>query len=203
MVGPGQRAVGDAVLVDVAVAGPLAGHLLEIVLRQHLSAVERFLRVLELRRHPQVHAEVEVGEHKDRRLESVRVVECVARELVALLDRPGQQDDVLRVAMRQRVDEPDVGLRRARRKTSRGADALDVEDHDRDFGVVGETGELSHQRDAWPGGGRECSSARPAGTDRHPDRRQLVLGLDHRDQLLAGLRVDAEPVRVSDEVLAQ
>ncbi len=148
MVGPGQSAVGHAVVVHVAVARPLAGKLLQVALRQHLAAVELLLRVFELRRHPEVHAQVEVGEHEHGRLEAVGEVERVPRELVALLDRPRQEHEVLGVAVGQRVDEAEVGLGCARRQPRRWSDALDVEYHDRHLGVVGKAGELGHQRDS-------------------------------------------------------
>ena len=202
VVGAGQRAVRHAVTVDVAVARPLAGELLQVLLGEDLAAVELLLRVLELGGHPEVHSEVEVGEHEHRCLEAIGVVERVARELVALFDRAGQQDHVLGVAVRKRVDEPDVRLRRARRQAGRRADALDVEDHDRHLRVVREAGELRHQRDARAGRRGHRPRARPARADGHADRGQLVLGLHDRDPLLA-LAVAAESVGVGDQVLAE
>src|SRR5207302_1507739 len=62
VVGPRQRAVGDAVAIDVAVPSPLAGQPLQVVFRQHLAAVEVLVRVFELGCHPEVHPEVQVGE---------------------------------------------------------------------------------------------------------------------------------------------
>src|SRR5437016_2023203 len=87
VISPGDRAVRDTVAVDVAVPRPLAGEALEVVLREHLAAVELPFRVLELWRHPEVHPEVQVGKDEHRRLEAVGVIEGVAGHLVALLDR--------------------------------------------------------------------------------------------------------------------
>src|SRR6266404_4534022 len=87
MIRAGQRPVGHSVTVDVAISRPFAGKALEVRFGQNLSAVKRPVGVLELGRHPEVHAEVEVRKYEHRRLEPVGVVEGVAGELVALLDR--------------------------------------------------------------------------------------------------------------------
>src|SRR5207244_12263235 len=87
MVGAGERAVRDAVALDVLVSAPLAAEAIQVFLAQDLASIERLLGVLESRSHPQVHAEVEIREHEHRRLETVGVVDRVAPELVALIDR--------------------------------------------------------------------------------------------------------------------
>ena len=109
---------------------------------------------------------------------------------------------MLGVAVGEVVDEAEVGLRGAGGEARRRPDPLDVEDDHRDLGVVGEPDELRHQRDAGTGGRGHRPGARPAGADGHPDRGQLVLGLDDGDLLLARLRVDSEPVGVGGQGLA-
>ena len=109
---------------------------------------------------------------KTRRLEALGEVEGVHRHRVALLDRCRDQHDLLGVAVRQQRRAEDVALRGARRQAGRRPDALDVENHARDFRVVGEAGELAHQRDAGPGGRRHRARARPAGADDHADARR-------------------------------
>ena len=200
--GAGQRPVGNAVAVDVLVAAPVAdaGQRLGV---EHLAAIERLGRVLERVGHPGVHAEVEVAHHEDGRLQALGEVEGVLRHLVALGDGRRQQEDVAAVAVRQAGGEGDVLLRGAGRQAGRRADALDVEDHRRQLGVVGQAGELGHQRDARAGGRRHRAGARPRRADHHAERGDLVLGLDDGEARLAGLLVDAVLAQVVDQRLAQ
>ena len=166
--GAGQRPVGNAVAVDVLVAAPVADARQRLGV-EHLAAIERLGRVLERVGHPGVHAEVEIAHHEDGRLQALGEVEGVLRHLVALGDGRRQQEDVAAVAVRQAGGEGDVLLRGAGRQAGRRADALDVEDHRRQLGVVGQAGELGHQRDA-RAGGRASSSGRPPTTRRPPCR---------------------------------
>ena len=70
-----QRAIRDAVAVDVEIAGE-ALRLLELLRRQHLAAIGPVAVVPgQLRDHPVVHADVEVAQHEDRRLEPLGEVE--------------------------------------------------------------------------------------------------------------------------------
>ena len=98
---------------------------------------------------PVVHADVEVEHDEDRRLQPVGEVEGVSapnsKHFVRILR---EQQHVLGVAVRGVGAGQDVGLLGARRHAGRGAAALDVEDHRRDFGEIGEADELLHQRDA-------------------------------------------------------
>ena len=199
---PGQRAVRDAVAVDVLVAAPLADRL-QRLRRQHLAAVERRLGIRERLGHPVVHAEVEIGHHEDRRLEALGEVEGLDGHRVALGDRRRQQQDVLGVAVRQARGKGDVALRGARRQARRGADTLDVEDHRRQLGVVGQPRELRHQRDAGARGRRHRAGAGPRRADDHAERGDLVLGLHDRERRLAGLGIHAVLAQVVDQRLAQ
>ena len=109
---------------------------------------------------------------------------------------------MLRVAMREHRGGEDVALGRARRQAGGGPEALHVDDDRRHLGVVGEAGELGHQRDARARSGRHRSCARPAGPEGHADGRELVLGLDDREGGLPGLLVDPILLHVVDERLA-
>ena len=84
-----------------------------------------------------------------------------------------------------------IALLRAGRHAGRGAGALHVEDHRRDFGEIGEPQEFLHQRDAGAGGRGEGARAVPGGADHHADGGELVLGLDDRVFGLA-VRRDAQ-----------
>ena len=97
----------------------------------------------------------------------------------------------------------DVPLRGARRQPGGRPDALDVEDHARHFGVVGQAGELAHQRDARARGRGHRARAGPAGAEHHADRGDLVLGLDDRVGRLARGLVDAMLLHVPDQRFGQ
>ena len=105
-------------------------------------------RVRERVGHPVVHAEVEVRHDEDRRLELLGEVEGLLGHREALLGRGGEEERVLRVAVRVEVAEEDVALHRARREAGGRPGALDVEDDGRDLGVVAEADVLGHERDA-------------------------------------------------------
>ena len=92
MLRPRQRAIGDAVLVDVAITSPRL-HRSEIVGAEHLAAVERFLRIAQRRRQPRVHPKIQIAQHEDRRLKAFREIERLHRELVCLGDRRRQQHE--------------------------------------------------------------------------------------------------------------
>ena len=83
-----------------------------------------------------------------------------------------------RVAVAQQVKLEDVSLAGPGGQAGAGPHPLDVDDHDRDLGEVGQADELGHERDARPGGGRQRPGPGPARADGHADGRQLVLGLD-------------------------
>ena len=182
---PGNRAVRDAVAVDVLVAAPGADP------RQRRRASRTLPRSIgrsgysNVRRHPGIHRQIEVAHHEHQRLEALGEIEGVHRHRVALLHRRRDQHDLLGVAVRQQRRAQDVSLRGAGRQAGRRTHALDVEDHAGHFRVIRQAGELPHQRDARARGRRHRARARPAGADHHADRRDLVLGLDHRVGRLA------------------
>ena len=188
----GERARRHARLVFGRVASEL-GQRLELLLRQHLPPVGLVGVVpLEARDDPVVHADVEIGQHEHGRLEPLREIERLGREVEALGGVRGEEEDVLRVAVRGVRAEEDVSLLGARRHARRGADALDVDDDGGDLGVVREPDELVHERDARPGRRRERARAVPPRADDHADRRQLVLGLEDAVALLARRLVGAK-----------
>ncbi len=95
-----QRAVGNAVAVHVEIAMELL-HLLELLLRIHLAAIGDVAVIpLEIRTHPVVHADVEIGHHEDGRLQPFGEIEGIAREVEALLGIARKQAHVLGVAVR-------------------------------------------------------------------------------------------------------
>jgi hypothetical protein len=145
-----QRALRDAVAVVIVIAPEVLG-LLELLGRQHLAAVET-ARIVpgERAAEPLVHADVEVEQHEDRRLQPVGEVEGGGAELEALVRVLGEQQHVLGVAVRGVGGADDVALLRARRHAGRRPGPLHVEDHRRQLGEIGKADELLHQRDAGP-----------------------------------------------------
>ena len=122
-------------------------------------------------------------------------VEGLDGHFVAFLDGAGNQDDVAAVAVAEQVHLQDVALASPGGKAGAGPHPLDVDDHDRDLGEVGQADELAHERDARPGGRRQRAGAAPAGPDSHADGGQLVLGLDHGERVLA---VGLDPVLLEE-----
>ncbi len=138
---------------------------------------------------PLVHADIQIGHEEYRRLQPVSEVEAFRRELEALVRVLGEEQHVLGVAVRGVGAGKDVGLLRARRHAGRGAAALHVDDGHRDLGEVSEADELAHQRDPRAGRGSKRARAVPARAGDDADRRELVLGLDDRELVLAGFLV--------------
>ena len=155
----------------VAVAARSRRAAFEFLGAQHLAAIHRLVGIGERLGHPEVHAQVEVAEHEDRRLQALGQVEGLPAELEALLHRAGQQADVARVAVAQVVGLEHVALGGAGGQAGARPHALDVPDDAGDLGEVGQAGELGHQRDAGAGGGGHGARARPAGADHHADAR--------------------------------
>ena len=199
MVGSRQRPVRNRIAVHVLVAGKSA-QTVQVFLGKHLAAVQRLFRIGERLGHPVVHAQIEIGENEDRRLQSLGEIEGLLRELVALFDRAGQQHHVLGIAMRQESDRQHVALHGAGGHAGRRPDALDVEDHTRQFGVIAQTGKLRHERNARPGGRRHRAGASPAGAEDHADRGQLILRLHNGEGRLAVLFNPVFP-QVLDQIL--
>ena len=141
---------------------------------------------------PVLHADVEVEHDEDRRLQPVGEVERQRAEFEAFARVLGQQQHVLRVAVRRVRARHEVGLLRARRHAGRRAAALHVEQHGRDLGEIREPEEFLHQRNARARRRGERARAVPRRADHHADRRELVLGLHDRVALLAGRRIGAE-----------
>ena len=110
---------------------------------------------------------------------------------------------MLGVAVRRVRREQQVALLGLGRHAGRRAAALDVEQHGRDLGEVREADELLHQRDAGARGGRERARAVPAGADDHPDRRELILGLDEGETVAAGVGLGAKAPAVPGVGLGQ
>ena len=188
----GQRTRCDRVVVFGRVAEELL-HLFEFFAGEHLSAVGLVAVVpLEPRYDPVVHADVEIGEHEDRRLETLGQVERLDCEIKALRRVRREKQDVLGVAVRRVRARQDVALLRARRHAGRRPRTLHVDEHDRDLRVVGEPDELAHQRDARAGGRGERASAVPARADDHADGGELVFGLHDAIEVLAGHGVAPE-----------
>ena len=162
VVGAGQRAPADAVAVDVLVPGEPAQPL-QLLLAEHLAAIEGPVGVGEGLGHPVVHAQVEVGEDEDRGLEALGHVEGLDREREALLHRAGQEQDLLGVAVGEERRRDHVALGGAGGEPGGRPDPLHVEDHAGDLGVVAEPGELAHERDSRAARGGHGPCPGPAG----------------------------------------
>ncbi len=125
----GQRARRDVVAVLGRVAEELR-HRLELGGAEHAAAVRAIASRPSRRRghDPVVHADVEIGQHEDRRLEALGEIERRHGEVEALGGVRREEQDVLGVAVRRVGARQDVALLRARRHAGRRARALHVDD---------------------------------------------------------------------------
>ena len=106
----GKGPVWNAVPVDVPVAA-VVGHRIQFVLRaEYLAPVHRGVRVLESCRRPVVHAKIEVAEPEHEGLEPLSVVEDSPAVLEALVNGPGDYDNVLGVAVAGLIQHRQVAL---------------------------------------------------------------------------------------------
>ncbi len=195
--------IRNAVAVDVEVAAEILA-CLQLGFGHDLAAVEP-PRVVPIERlaEPLVHADVEVEQDEDRRLQPVGQIESIGTHGEALMRVFGEEQHMLGVAMGGIGAGEHVGLLGAGRHAGRGAAALHVEDDRRDLGEIGEPDELLHERDAGAGGCGEGPGAVPGGADDDADGGELVLGLDDRVVALLGDRIDPVAPAVAGEGLGE
>src|SRR6266700_1891680 len=106
-----QCPVADRVSVHVFVAAK-ATELVEILLGQNLSTLNRLLWIRERIGHPVVHTQIEIGHYENYGLNLLRPIERAHRHFETLVRRGRKEHDVLGVAMRQECSRENVSLRR-------------------------------------------------------------------------------------------
>jgi hypothetical protein len=95
----GHGAVGNTVTVDVQVTMEFL-HLLQLFAAVHLAAVGHVVVVpFQIGAHPVVHADIEIAQHHDRRLQALGQIKGIAREVETLLRIARKQAHVFGVAM--------------------------------------------------------------------------------------------------------
>ena len=145
----------------------------------------------ETRHHPIVHSDIEIGQHEDGGLEALREVESFRSELETFPGIGREQQNVAGVAVRGISAFHQVALLRASGHSGGWSYALHVDNHGGNFGVVSQSQQFVHQRNAGTGGGSERSRAIPGRADHHSDGGQLILGLDDDVVVLPGFRIAA------------
>ena len=100
---------------------------------------------------------------------------------------------MLRISVGGERDREEIPLLGASGHARGGSRTLYVEDNGRYLGVISQAEELVHQREPGPARGRKRTSTHPAGAQHHTDCSEFVLRLDDAVQVLAGLRILAEP----------
>ena len=175
-----QRAVRNGVAVNVAIAAEFLATIEGFGI-EHLAAVVN-PRIVPLKRvaNPVIHADVQIAHDDDRRLQALRQIEGVRRQLKTFFWIAGEQQHMLGVAVRSIGARGDVGLLRACRHAGRGTATLDIEQHQGQLREIGEAEKFRHQRYAGTRGRGESARAVPARADDDADCRQLVLGLNNR-----------------------
>jgi len=131
---PRQGTPADGIAVHIAIAGKSAQPVESSAVRTLRDP--GLLRIDKRIGHPVVHAQVKIGEHKDRGLQALSQIESSIAQFKALLDRAGEQNDVLGIAVGQKRGEEQVGLRGARRHARGRAGALHVEDDAGNLSIV-------------------------------------------------------------------
>ena len=141
---------------------------------------------------PLVHADVQVGHHKHRRLQAIGQIKRSGRMFKTLGGVFGEQKHVFGVAVRCIGTGDDVGLLRTGGHAGRRPAALHVDDGDRDLGKIRQADEFGHQRNAWARGGSKRPRAVPARAYDHTDGSNLVFSLNDGVIVLAGSGIDPE-----------
>ena len=136
--------------------------------------------------HPQVHAQIEIAQDKDRGLELLGVFERAPAELKALGHAGRQQHDLPRIAVAEEVCEQQIALARARGQAGARPNAGDVPDDARNFREVRQPRELRHQADTGAAGRGHRARAGPTRPDNRANRGDFVFGLHDGDGILAG-----------------
>ena len=98
MVRPRQRTPANRIAIHVAITRKSA-QLIQVFLGQHLAPVLRSRRIVERFRHPVIHAQIQIAQHKHRSLQPFRQIECRIAQFVALLHISRQQHNVLGIAV--------------------------------------------------------------------------------------------------------
>ena len=192
-------AIRNSVPVHVQITAELLA-CLEVGSRHDLAAIV-FAAVVPGERPAQamVHPDIEVEHHEDRGLQAIRQVEGIRREVESLGRVLRKEEDMLSIAMRRVRAGDQIALLGARRHAGRGARALHIEDHRGDFGEIGKAQELLHQGNAGAGSGSEGARAVPCSPDHNTNGSELVLGLNDRNLVLLGRRVDPQPSAMACE----
>ena len=110
----------------------------------------------------------------------LRQIKCILRHREALFYRTRNQQDVFGIAVAEHRSRQNIALRSTRRQSGRRPYPLDIPDNCRNLSVVSQPGKLCHQRNAGPRSRRHRACSRPACSDHHADRRQLIFRLHNR-----------------------
>ena len=135
MISAGQCAITDAVAIHIFIPGKPA-QFLQILGREHLPTPDRLIRVGKRVGHPVVHAQIEIEHDEDRRLELLGQVERLLRHREALFRRGGEEHRMLRVAMGKDGGGQQIALRGAGGQPRGRSDALHIEEHAGNLGVI-------------------------------------------------------------------
>ena len=103
---------------------------------------------------------------------------------------------MFRVTMRGIGTDQNIALLRPRRHTGGGTDTLHINNHGRNLGVVSQTQQFVHQRNARTRRGGERTSSVPRSPDHHPDSGQFVFRL--QEHVVAGTRFRVFAVLVGE-----
>ena len=187
----GVGAKRNAIFIDIQIPPEVRAGVQHVARHDFATVVGARFVPRERRGEALIHADIEIGHHKDWRLQPISKIQGRRGMLETLMRIFGKQQDVFGVAMRRVGAGEHVGLLRSRGHSGGGSAALDIDDRDGDFGEVGEPEELGHQRNARAGSRGERARAIPARADHDADGGNFIFGLHDRVAILPGLGIDA------------
>ena len=102
-----------------------------------------------------------------------------------------------------RIGRKNIPLAGSSRETGGRADTLDIPDHRRHLGKVGQPDKFGHQGNSRSRGRSHGAGAGPACSDRHSKSGKLIFRLHNGKRRFPGLRVDPILLHVIDHLLDQ
>src|SRR5258706_12231230 len=140
-----ECAVGDTIAIFIEVTSPIALQLFKVFFAQYFAAIHRDRWILEWLAHPLIHAHIQIREYKDWCLNALGKIESLPAKIKTFVNISRHQDNTVAIAMAHADDKGEVSLGGASGQACARSNALNIPDNDWHFGIISETGKLSHE----------------------------------------------------------